>query len=702
MVKFKYLVPVVVVASLLFSFSCFAQTPGTEKWEFRSRIDSDSCPAIGPDGVIYVGSRFDDAFYAINPDGTEKWVFRMESDVGSSAAIGADGVIYFGSEDKHLYALNPDGSLKWKFSTDDFVYTPSVGPDGVIYVKVGHDFHAVNPDGTGKWSYETGWPGDSSPAIGADGVIYVGSWEDKLYAFNPDGSLKWTFDTMDNVDSSPAIDADGVIYVGSWDNNLYAINPDGSQKWAFATGDKVKSSPAIGADGVIYVGSYDGNLYAVHSDGTQKWAFETGDYVESSPAIGADGVVYVVSWNRYLYAIDPDGLQKWSFRTKSLVQSGPAIGADGVIYTGSKYLYAVYSDSPGLAQTPWPKFHRDFQNTGSAQSSLTRNESISFDFFTPGGSVDKIFEVYNPNPHGVVITGCAFTNPAFSPRTTPPIAISPGAGASLTAAITPDIAGIHQTTCQIDYEVNGATKSASMEISAGLFKEEDSELAYTAHRAVDAYTLCEAEDPLSAATGNNRGVLYRLLGETSRAEETLLNALSVGLNDLAGYAGIKMNVGVVKSDLGIPNYAKGFYALAHTDIADNQSQSALAPQIFYNNAREDYTGGDYAAALAKINNTISHAMSNTYLMAKAYILRGAIYHAQGDAGAAEADFRQALALDPDGPMGAMARGNLTPAGCTPVTADLALEMRVDLGGVKYQFTLKTAAVAADPAGLYWK
>jgi len=193
------------------------------------------------------------------------WSFTTGENVFSCPAIGADGTIYVGSKDNNLYAINPDGSQKWSFTTaDPVVSSPAIGADGTIYVgSWDNNLYAINPNGSQKWSFTTGSYVSSSPAIGADGTIYVGSGDDKLYAINPDGSQKWSYTTGSYVDSSPAIGADGTIYVASGDNNLYAVNPDGSQKWSFTTGSYVYSSPAIGADGTIYVGSYDNKLYAI-------------------------------------------------------------------------------------------------------------------------------------------------------------------------------------------------------------------------------------------------------------------------------------------------------------------------------------------------------------------------------------------------------------------------------------------------------
>ena len=309
--------------------------------------------------------------------GSQKWNLHTDRLLGnglSSAAIGNNDTIYFGSNDYNLYAINTAGSQEWVFLTGGRIESsPAIGADGAIYVgSLDHNLYAINPDGTQKWIFTTGGWVVSSPSIGGDRTIYVGSHDHNLYAINPDGTQKWVFTTGGAVQSSPTIGTDGTIYVSSSDGNLYAISPDGIQKWLFTTGGGVDSSPAIGADGTIYVGSYDKNLYAINPDGTQKWAFTTGGEVRSSPAIGADGTIYVGSYDKYLYAINPDGTQKWSFMTGEGVSSPPAIGIDGTIYIGSGdaynyynegYIYAIYGESGGVADTPWPMFGQNPRHT---------------------------------------------------------------------------------------------------------------------------------------------------------------------------------------------------------------------------------------------------------------------------------------------------------------------------------------------------
>jgi outer membrane protein assembly factor BamB len=343
---------------------------GKKRWEFDTGGCIYTCPAIGTDGTIYVGSN-DGKLYAINSDGTKKWEYFVGSNNHSSPMIDSDGAIYIGFNCK-LYALSSNGKKKWEFTAGNFIQSsPAVGSDGTIYFGSNDgNLYAVNSVGTKKWNFATGSDILSSPAIGTDGTIYVGSCDNKLYAVNSDGIKKWEFATESAIASSPAIGADGTIYIVSNDSNLYAINSDGTKRWKFSTVenyiDPKLSSPAIGADGTIYVGSRDGKLYAVNSDGTKKWEFATGSIMMSSPMIGADGTIYVGSNDGKLYAVNSDGAEKWEFATRYIMTSSPTIGVDGTIYVGSYggELYAIYSDSAGLANSCWPKFHHDRNNSG--------------------------------------------------------------------------------------------------------------------------------------------------------------------------------------------------------------------------------------------------------------------------------------------------------------------------------------------------
>ncbi|MGB9977946.1 PQQ-binding-like beta-propeller repeat protein [Methanobacterium sp.] len=171
---------------------------GTLKWTYHLNTTyghTSSSPVIGSNGVIYLGDT-DRHFYALNPNGTLKWYFASG---GGIPSIGPDGTIYVDSWGT-IYALNPDtGTEKWKYAVNGSTHGCTIGADGTIYfgsiaslqvygtdLAGFSDLYALNPDGTLKWKYHAGGVA-SSPTIGPDGTLYVGSWATaKFYAIKDD------------------------------------------------------------------------------------------------------------------------------------------------------------------------------------------------------------------------------------------------------------------------------------------------------------------------------------------------------------------------------------------------------------------------------------------------------------------------------------------------------------------------------------
>jgi hypothetical protein len=221
----------------------------------------------------------------------------------SPPAIGTDGIIYIGSEDGHLYAVYPNGTQKWNFTTNgSIIASPAIGSDGSIYFVSGNNFlYAITSTGNLKWKYPITKGTDptllSSPAIGSNGVIYVGSDNGCIFAVDPDGTLKWKYQTGQKIYSSPCIGSDGVIYVGSDDGYLYAFNSDGTIKWKYQTGNCIESSPCIGSDGTLYFGGGT-QLYAIQDRVTPPTAnsnLKSGIYNTNKIvklAINGNGTIY--------------------------------------------------------------------------------------------------------------------------------------------------------------------------------------------------------------------------------------------------------------------------------------------------------------------------------------------------------------------------------------------------------------------------
>ncbi|MBE7499155.1 MAG: PQQ-binding-like beta-propeller repeat protein [Verrucomicrobiales bacterium] len=352
-----------------------AAQPGDLRWVFQTGDEVIACPAIAKDGTVYVAS-VDRKLYALDgATGQKVWEFLSGGPMYSAPAIAADGTVYVGSMDGSVYALNgATGQKRWAHEVGRLIMgcCPAIGADGTVYV--GSDdakFYALD-GATGRrlWEYNEAWV-KSSPAVGADGTVYVASMDGKVHALNgATGQKRWEYRTGGSVEfSSPAIGADGTVYLGTVEEGkVYALDgATGQRTWVFETFNDVRSSPAIGEDGTVYIGSFNKGVYALNGvTGQRRWVYRTDGEVFSSPAIGADGTVYVGS--RGLHALDAaTGEQRWSFWLDTGSPEALTLGAGGTVYVGwSDGKVTALHGSSGLAASPWPKFHRDAQNTGRA------------------------------------------------------------------------------------------------------------------------------------------------------------------------------------------------------------------------------------------------------------------------------------------------------------------------------------------------
>jgi outer membrane protein assembly factor BamB len=332
---------------------------GTLKWKYYTgKVFNWQSPVIGKDGTVYALA--DNILYALNPDGTLKWQYTLPGTSDSTPAIGSDGVIYINCYyDKYLYAINPDGTLKWKYYTGFFYYnTCPVFFNNVIYVpgreNTTYYLFAINPNGTLKWKFEVYYFAHPGPAVAPDGTIYWSGARPPLYAINPDGTLKWTFNWGTYASALlalPTVGPDGVIYLPCFGANdtLLAINPDGTLKWYYRPGTQYSmgfSSVAIDKNGIIYFGVHDGYyFFAINPDGTLRWKYRMTNNIDSSPVIGPDGVIYVGCDDFFLYALNPDGTLKWKYKTGGAIRNSPALyGILGKTYTVELKDYLSFRD----------------------------------------------------------------------------------------------------------------------------------------------------------------------------------------------------------------------------------------------------------------------------------------------------------------------------------------------------------------------
>jgi outer membrane protein assembly factor BamB len=372
---------------LVLTASATGQTPSPPAvlWTTNIHCKTDTSPALGADGTIYLGD-WEGKLLALQPNGSPKWAFttghgwNLGVEIRSSPAVGADGTIYFGCRDNKLYALRPDGTKNWAFQTGAWVdSSPAVASDGAVcFGSWDHNFYCLDPQGSEKWRFQTGGAIDSSPAIGADGVIYFGSHDHKFYALQPDGRKKWEFAADGQIISSPAIYAGAkagetpapltnqCVYFTSVNGWFYALNPDGGLRWRLHSGGCTQSSPVIGPEGRIYVG-VNRELWAISADGKKLWAHPTDLPVEAAPLVLSDDSVCFISRGGWLFDVAPDGTRRWSLFLNVNGGASPAIGPSGILYAGQEPALVAWRIGAQMAGSCWPKFRGNARNTGNVR-----------------------------------------------------------------------------------------------------------------------------------------------------------------------------------------------------------------------------------------------------------------------------------------------------------------------------------------------
>lgn len=162
-------------------------TDGKRKWRTPLCNVSGGEPSATVDastGVIYTAASGCKALYAISPNGTIRWRHKLSDNPVATPAIGPDGMVYIG--DNGLYAFTPTGLLKWKRLgyTGYSSASPVVAADGTIYWDAPcasggaeQGLCVLSSAGTTRWILGLPFPSsaglDPTPAVGADSSLYI-------------------------------------------------------------------------------------------------------------------------------------------------------------------------------------------------------------------------------------------------------------------------------------------------------------------------------------------------------------------------------------------------------------------------------------------------------------------------------------------------------------------------------------------------
>lgn len=151
-------------------------------------------------------------------------------------AVGEDGVVYVGDFSGNLQAIDTNsGRILWKHKTNDWVWAgPALDGDTLYFGDISGTFYTVDTAGKEKWQFTADSGIFGTPLITED-AIYFGTEAGTLYAFTPENEQLWSREIGGNIYSSPSAMGDLILVATlGGDNLLTALDSSGSIKWSFA------------------------------------------------------------------------------------------------------------------------------------------------------------------------------------------------------------------------------------------------------------------------------------------------------------------------------------------------------------------------------------------------------------------------------------------------------------------------------------
>lgn len=158
--------------------SIFRVTRSGARESFSSAIVNPTALAIGPEGDLYVSSRFEGNVYRVASDGTAT-VVATELGVPCGLTFSPQGVLFVGDRSGTIFRIRKEGQPLMVATLPSSVaaFHLAMGPDGWIYVTAptltSYDrIYRVNPDGRTEVAH-SGFGRPQGLAFDPDGVLHV-------------------------------------------------------------------------------------------------------------------------------------------------------------------------------------------------------------------------------------------------------------------------------------------------------------------------------------------------------------------------------------------------------------------------------------------------------------------------------------------------------------------------------------------------
>jgi len=189
------------------------------------------------DGQRVFITSLDHSVYAVDIETYELvWHKDLDGAIPGSPAIGSDGMLYVGSLAKQLERFDPEtGEHSPVLDTKNWVWsTPVVDGDMLYFGDVDGNFYSFNTATSSlNWSIQPGGAITASAILQNDHLLLV-TESGSVYAIGKDSKILWPEEVGGKIYTTPAV-ANDLILVASLETEFYlaALDSNGRQVWTF-------------------------------------------------------------------------------------------------------------------------------------------------------------------------------------------------------------------------------------------------------------------------------------------------------------------------------------------------------------------------------------------------------------------------------------------------------------------------------------